>query len=176
MGVGDVHPASLRSLRSWRTAVACAGLACAGLACAAQLCLAPLNLKSGSTGSASRRAAPLSRPTDHAAGGLLSLPAAARLPISAALGASDHAYWVGAGGHPPEAVNRAQRLRVRFERAGVLVSSRGMRLRIGPAKIAGQAAAGATGAGAAGETPSVSANRATYRRGTLSEWYLNGPL
>ena len=51
-----------------------------------------------------------------------------------------------------------------------------MRLRIGPAKIAGQAAAGATGAGAAGETPSVSANRATYRRGTLSEWYLNGPL
>src|SRR5207302_6777381 len=65
---------------------------------------------------------------------------------------------------------------VGFEPAGVLVSSSGMRLRIGPAAIAGQAAAAAMGDSAAGGAPSVSANRVSYRRGMLSEWYLNGPL
>src|SRR5438128_2031979 len=175
MGVGDVHAVSPRSLRNWRAAVAFAGLACAALAGAGQLALAPLRSGNGSTGSAGLRAATLSAPAGQPASGLLSLPAAARAPISAALGASDRAYWVGAEGHPLEAINRAQRLRVRFARAGALVSSGGVRLRMRPATIAGQAAS-AGGGSATGEAPSVSANRVTYRRGTLSEWYLNGPL
>ena len=172
MGVGDVHAVSPRSLRNWRAAVAFAGLACAALAGAGQLALAPLRSGNGSTGSAGLRAATLSAPAGQPASGLLSLPAAARAPISAALGASDRAYWVGAEGHPLEAINRAQRLRVRFARAGALVSSGGVRLRMRPATIAGQAAS-AGGGSATGEAPSVSANRVSYRRGMLSEWYLN---
>jgi IPT/TIG domain/FG-GAP repeat len=175
-GGGDVHAASLRSLRNGRTAVACAGLACAGLAGAAQIALAPLEDRSGSSGSTSLRAAPLSGGEGHPAGALLSLPAAARAPVSSSLGASDRAYWVGAGGHPLEAVNRAQRMRLRFEPAGVLVSSGALRVRIGAATIAGRAPATATRNSAAGEAPGVHANRVSYRRGALSEWYLNGPL
>src|SRR6478735_6612353 len=101
MGFGDVHGASLPSLRNGRAAVACAGLACAGLAAAAPLVLAPLHLGSTSTGGAGVRAAPAAtlserRPAGPAAGGLLGVQAGARAPISAALGKSDRAYWVGA--------------------------------------------------------------------------------
>src|SRR5437899_3792333 len=174
MGAGAVYAASLRSLREWR-ALAAAAPAAAALAGAALLAIAALSAGSGSTGSAGLRTAPLAARAGQEANGLLSLPAASRGPISAALGASDRAYWVGAAGGTPEAINGAQRLRARFERAGVVVSSGEMRLRIGPATIAGQAAS-ARGGSATSEAPSVSANRVTYRRGTLSEWYLNGPL
>ncbi len=109
----------------------------------------------------------------RAAGQRLSLlPATAQAPVSAALGRADPRYHVDSSSEGFRAFNRAQQLRVRFERSGVLLSS------------------GATSFGlsldglgygssplAAGDVLShVDANRVTYTGAGRSEWYANGPL
>ena len=104
--------------------------------------------------------------------GLASLPAAARGPVSQALGAGSRSYRASpmAGGF--QVVNGAQRLHVRFNRAGVHVASGGLQLTFSPRML---------GRGPAQESlkdvaPRASANRVSYTRAQLSEWYVNGPL
>ncbi|MEA2411950.1 MAG: hypothetical protein QOC77_2511 [Thermoleophilaceae bacterium] len=107
----------------------------------------------------------------HAAGarrGLASLPAAAQGPVSAALGRGEPAYRVAG----LRARNPAQRLRVGFSRAGVAIASGRARFRIGLSAYGYSSSVRPL----AFVAPVASANRVSYRRGSLSEWYANGPL
>src|SRR3954447_3070620 len=63
-----------------------------------------------------------------AAAGLAALPAAARGPISRALGAEDSAYWASVSVGAFIAASRPQGLDARFDRSGVLVKSGPVRL------------------------------------------------
>jgi hypothetical protein len=106
-----------------------------------------------------------------AAAGLAALPAAARGPISRALGAEDSAYWVSVSGGAFTAASRPQGLDARFDRSGVLIRS-------GPIRLGLHLQAAGYGASlrSPGETrPSAHANRLTYAHSGLSEWYENGP-
>jgi FG-GAP repeat len=121
------------------------------------------------------RSSLLSIPAAHsdAAGqqALSGLSTARREPLSGAIGAADRAYWITATAGGVNGVSSVARLHVSFGRTGAMLSSGttrvGLRLR----------AAGYGGAldalGAA--QPRVSANRVSYTRGGLREWYLNGP-
>ena len=104
--------------------------------------------------------------------GLLSLPLAAQGPVSAALGADDRAYRVGAWKGGFAAVSPAQRLSVRFERSGVSLSSRATRVGLSLRAVGYGASLRAAGTVA----PRVKNNRVLYARAGLSEWYANGPL
>ena len=100
--------------------------------------------------------------------GLTSLPLAARVPVSAALGGDEPGYRV-LGLH---ARNPAQRLRVAFSRAGVTVASGNTHVHL---------ALVAYGYGTALEhvrsvSPQVHANRVAYSHAGVREWYANGPL
>ncbi len=100
--------------------------------------------------------------------GLMSLPLAARGPISAALGADEAGYGVLG----LRARNRAQRLGMAFSPAGVTVASGKMHVRL---------ALLAYGRGDALKhvptiSPEVHANRVTYPHTGVREWYANGPL
>ena len=100
--------------------------------------------------------------------GFASLPPGARGPVGAALGRAEHTYWL----RGVRAVNPVQRLGAGFTRDGVEVDSGLGRLRL---SLAAWGRSGALrSAGAA--RPRVQANRVTYRRGVLREWYANGPL
>jgi hypothetical protein len=100
--------------------------------------------------------------------GLTSLPAAAQGPVSAALGRDDPAYRVAG----LRAVNPAQHLHVKFSSHGVAVAAGAARLGL-TLTAYGYASALQPLASAA---PWVSANRVSYARGALREWYTNGPL
>jgi hypothetical protein len=108
------------------------------------------------------------RPVAAARHGLSSLPAAAQSPISAALGRDEPAYRV----LHLHARNPAQQLRVAFSRRGVTVASGAARL--------GMALTAYGYASALKPLPSIapraSANRVSYRRRSLTEFYVNGPL
>ena len=105
-------------------------------------------------------------------GGLSSLPAAARGPVSAALGSADSRYRVSAFRGGFAAVNPGQRLRVHFGRSGVRISSGAMGLAL---SVEGVSYGGSL------RSPGVvlsraGGNRVVYAGGGLSEWYANGPL
>jgi RHS repeat-associated protein len=104
--------------------------------------------------------------------GLSSLPLVARGVVSAALGGDSRAYRVSRLGGGYQAANPAQRLRVRFDRAGVRVQSGkaqlGLRL--------GAVGYGASLVAPARAVPQARSNRVVYVHGGLSEWYANGPL
>ena len=86
----------------------------------------------------------------------VSLPVPAQGAISAALGRYDRAYWIlGA-----RAVNPVQSLRLRFSSSGVTVASGRGYVRLG---VIGAAAV-------------VRANRVSYARGGVREWFVNGPF
>jgi IPT/TIG domain/FG-GAP repeat len=116
--------------------------------------------------------APGARSAGVSRGGLSSLPVAARGPVSAALGSADPRYRVSASKGGFEAVNPGQRLRVRFGRSGIALSSGGERLALsldgvgygGSLRPAGDVLSHAEG------------NRVVYTGDGLSEWYANGPL
>jgi hypothetical protein len=102
----------------------------------------------------------------------IGLPPLTRGPVSAAVGASDPAFFASAvvGGFAAD--SSAQRLHARFRRDGVT-------LRSGPV----QARMLLVSAGSEGSVrqlpelrPSAASNRVDYRREGLDEWYLNGPL
>ncbi len=104
--------------------------------------------------------------------GLLSLPVAARGPVSAALGAraGDYAASAWRGGFQER--NRSQHLLARFTGAGALIVGGGARMRLslqawGYGRLLRPLAA---------VTPSAHANRVIYAHASLSEWYANGPL
>ncbi len=104
--------------------------------------------------------------------GLTSLPLAAQGAVSAALGSGSDAYRVSSSGDGYQAVNPAQRLRARFDRAGVSVLSGGARLELRLDAVGYGAALSAL----APVAPRARGNRVVYARQGLSEWYANGPL
>jgi trimeric autotransporter adhesin len=100
------------------------------------------------------------------------LPVAAAGLLSRALGRGDASYWARRTAGGLVVVNRAQRLRARFDRGGVLVSSRGvslgLRLRaFGYGSVLERLPAVA---------PRADADRVFYAHAGVSEWYANGPL
>ncbi len=108
----------------------------------------------------------------HSGSGWAQVPALAQLAISRALGADDHAYWAlpttsGATAHDP-----TQGLTASFNSGGVTVSTRGGQIGLSLQTIA----AGSMRFGALAAPPVVKGDRITYRRGSVSEWYANGPL
>jgi FG-GAP repeat len=103
---------------------------------------------------------------------LASLPAAARAAISSALGREGDSYKVSMRDGYLQAENARQQLRAEFQASGVQVRS-------GSAHW-GMALAG-YGYGEAVQKlqsaqPEAKQNRVEYRRGAVTEWYVNGPL
>jgi FG-GAP repeat len=116
--------------------------------------------------------APPVRPGGFSHKGLASLPLSLQGAVSGALGADNRAYRVSASDGGFAAASPAQRLSLRFGRSGVSLSS-------GAAQVALslRAVGYGTSLTAVGRvTPSVHANRVSYARAGLSEWYVNGPL
>jgi len=103
----------------------------------------------------------------------LSLAPAARAAISAALGARETAYHLTAVSRDRlRGFNSAQHMRISFDRSGAQLDARGARLGLGLRAL---------GYGDALRTlpavkPQGEANRVTYARAAISEWYVNGPL
>jgi hypothetical protein len=103
-----------------------------------------------------------------ASASLLSLPAAAAGPVSAALGRDEAAYRI----RGLVANNPAQRLSARFGRSRVAVTAGSARFAIA-LKAFGRG--GALRALAA-VSPVARADRVSYARGPVREWWANGPL
>jgi hypothetical protein len=99
---------------------------------------------------------------------LRALPVAAQGPVSAALGRDDGTYLV----RRLAAENRDQRLRIGFSAAGVRVSSGRAAVSIAVSAYGYASSLKRVGPAAA----RVSANRVSYARPGLREWYANGPL
>jgi hypothetical protein len=124
-------------------------------------------------GSAGRSAVARAPAHSYRQEGLLSLPAGARAPVSAALGEDSPAYRVTAAAGGYRAHSSAQRLALRFTRAGVSVSFRHARLGLALRDIGYGNRLRPVGALA----PRGAANRVSYALGDgLREWYANGPL
>jgi hypothetical protein len=123
---------------------------------------------------AERSASPvaLTRVARASSSRLSSLPATAQAPVSAALGSADPRYLVSRSSGELQALNPQQRLRLRFERSGVLLSSGAASMTLSLAAVGY-----GSSAQAAGDILShVHANRVAYAGAGLSEWYANGPL
>ncbi len=103
---------------------------------------------------------------------LLSLPLAARGPVSAALGADSPAYRVAAAGGALTASNPAQHLSASFTSSGVSVASGGARLGLSLRGVGH----GSTLGTLASVAPRAHGNHVLYTRAGVSEWYANGPL
>ena len=109
-------------------------------------------------------------PVAHAltpTGGLALLPPAARGVVSASLGAQMPGYRLAGLGAAAIARNPSQGIRGEFGNTGAALTSGRLRLRLGPAVIGTVATEGASRA--------VAANRITYSRGPVREWFVNGP-
>ena len=161
-GVPDAIVARTDVTRRWRALLA-------GLLAAAAGCLAGL-LVSGAGHPAAAPARPTITP--HGGSSWAQVSALAQLAISRALGADDHGYWPRRIASGSVAQNHAQRLSASFTAAGVIVRARGAQLGLSLRTIS----AGRARIGEAASPPVTKANRASYRRGALSEWYANGPL
>lgn len=104
--------------------------------------------------------------------GISSLPPAAQASISGVLGRDDHSYHVVREGKGLHTENQKHRLSANFTSQGVQVrsgrarwgltfSSYGYGDKLRPLKAV---------------APEAAANRVEYRRGTVTEWYVNGPV
>jgi len=106
------------------------------------------------------------------AGAASGLPAATRSNISAALGMDDHSYEISKRAGSLTAENSEQELSAVFKPGGV-------HIRTGEADL-GMALVGYGYGdhlrGASSVIPRANQNRVEYRRGTLTEWYENGPF
>jgi trimeric autotransporter adhesin len=108
----------------------------------------------------------------HSGAGLSSLPAATQSSVSAALGRDISEYHVQATSDGLNAQNLRQKLAIHFTAEGVTVrkgkSTWGLALHGygygDDLKLVGA------------PSPRASLNRIEYRRGPLTEWYLNGPV
>jgi hypothetical protein len=140
-------------LRSWVPALAVGAALVMGLAA-----------EHASPPSAARRPAPQND--------LSTLPLAAQGVVSAAIGASSPAYRVSARGSGFQAQSPAQHLYARFGSAGVQIGSG--RLQLGLSLRGVGYGRSLQPVGVVG--PSAKANRVTYVRPGLREWYGNGPL
>jgi hypothetical protein len=124
----------------------------------------------GPTGGAPRASLPVanrSHPLQEP--GLATLPLAAQGPISTVIGRSQQGYLV----RGLAARNLAQDLTLRFTRAGVMIASGGASLRLALGRF-GRMGTEQQSLPPAG--PHVDANRVSYERGPVREWYANGPL
>jgi RHS repeat-associated protein len=104
--------------------------------------------------------------------GFSMLPLTARTEISGVLGGDGSAYRVSGSRDELQAVNPAQRLRIRFNHSGVWVGSGTVQFRLSLRAVGYGVSLTALGA----VTPRARANRVVYARRGLSEWYANGPL
>ncbi|HTY96539.1 MAG TPA: hypothetical protein VMB91_05820 [Solirubrobacteraceae bacterium] len=124
-------------------------------------------------GGGNAKLGPASGPGLSSSTGLVSLPADAWGPVSATVGAHDPAYRLTGAGGALTGSNPDQRLSLRFDRSGAALRAGGARLGLElrglgyGASLTGQPAATAEAQGS---------NRVAYRRGGVSEWYVNGPL
>jgi FG-GAP repeat len=116
--------------------------------------------------------APAVRPGTSSQKRLSSLPLTAQGPVSAALGADNPAYRLSASNGGFAATSPAQHLSLRFGSSGVSLSSGAVHLGLSLRAVG----YGTSLTAVARVTPSVHANRVTYARAGLSEWYVNGPL
>jgi len=110
--------------------------------------------------------------SDRSNNSLASLPAAAQSTISAALGRDLPNYRVRARGAVLEAKNAQHKLTADFTSTSIEVSTSNTTWKLV-----------LRGYGRAGDmrpvdhrTPQARGNRVEYRRGALTEWYVNGPL
>ena len=104
--------------------------------------------------------------------GLSSLPAAARASISGVLGRDSLDYHANATADGFRSKNRAHGLVADFDQRRVVV-------RAGAGSLGSACAASATAPSSPRSQPArlqATKNRVEYRRGALSEWYVNGPL
>ena len=104
--------------------------------------------------------------------GLSRLPADAQGPISAALGKDDSTYWVHAHGNDFYAENPQHALVMNFTKEGAQVRSPDARWGLATRAYGYGESLQAVSTSA----PQTKANRVEYRRGSLTEWYANGPL
>jgi hypothetical protein len=109
--------------------------------------------------------------SDQQGASLSRLPLGAQSSISTALGRDVRAYHIQVTQGAIRAENSKQDLAARFSTKGVEVSSGNMRWRMSLCRFGYGDDLKNTPAVA----PLVSANRVEYRRGSLTEWYVNGP-
>ena len=100
------------------------------------------------------------------------LSALAWLAISRGLGAQDRTYWAAGAGGALSAHNARQRLAIDFTPAGVSVGTALGRARLSLRSVRGDGRSLALAAA----RPAARANRVSYDRGAITEWYANGPL
>ncbi len=103
---------------------------------------------------------------------LSNLPQPLQGPVSAALGGASPAYRIRTDGSGLSAVNAGQGLRLRFARSGVTVRSGSGGLSLGLTAVG----RGDRLQDLAKVFPRYRGNRVWYSRGTVDEWYANGPL
>ena len=103
----------------------------------------------------------------------LALPVTARTAASGALGASSGAYRVHARPNGSfQARNAAQGLSATFGSSGVRLTAHGATFGLRTVAAGYGASPGTLAAG----SPRASANRVSYSRPGIDEWYVNGPL
>jgi hypothetical protein len=103
--------------------------------------------------------------------GLMSLPVSAQGPISAALGAGSPTFRVRASDGGFRATSRPQHIQARFDRSGVVLDSGAVELSLSTRAIG----YGTSLRALEPVAPSATANRVSYVRGGMSEWFANGP-
>ncbi len=111
-------------------------------------------------------------PGKAASADLASLPLPAQAVISATLGREDTTYHAVAEGKGLHLTNPKHGLTAGFTPAGVAVKRGGARWGLTLTNYG----SGTSLAPVAPATPQAIANRVEYRRGLLTEWYVNGPL
>jgi FG-GAP repeat len=104
--------------------------------------------------------------------GLLSLPASARAPVSAAVAANSTAFRTMPSSAGFRVGNPAQRLQASFNRSGVQINSGSVSARLSVAAVG----YGRSLTPLPAVRPTARGNRVTYAHPGLSEWYSNGPL
>jgi hypothetical protein len=105
-------------------------------------------------------------------GALTTLPLAAQPKISATLGRSNPSYFIHSGSRGLDAGNAAQGLSVHFDAQSVEMRSSGANWQLHFSGYGYGDAARETSP----VVPQPGANRVEYRRGSLTEWYVNGPI
>lgn len=104
--------------------------------------------------------------------GLSSLPSTAQGPVSTALGKDDSRYWIHASANGFRAENPHNALLADFTTHGAEVRSRNMTWGL---ETSGYGY-GDTLLAVSASAPQANANRVEYRRGSVTEWYVNGPF
>lgn len=128
-------------------------------------------LASGAAAGGSASTAP-SAARVSGADALAALPAPAQAAVARVLGRDQRRFQASAANGRVTVANDAQGLSARFDRSGVEVRSGSTLLRMSLRKLG----YGTRLRPVPAAVPHADANRVSYRHGTLTQWYLNGPL